>query len=160
MHTWTRDILKPTYGKIISQNNMGFYLYIYIYCLNPVKRIFGQVRRGIAPRKTERIKSRIGKVKKLKVMLQKRLKTVKNNCCGLGHGMWDCPYRWPKRVWLNVCTAPHHTAPGKTQYRTDENSRNLPTNSVPDPSINLMLEMGIVGKFLEMIVYMYVGSVR
>ena len=32
----------------------------------------------------ERIKSRIGKVKKLKVMLQKRLKTVKNKCCGLG----------------------------------------------------------------------------
>ena len=56
--------------------------------------------------------------------------------------------------------APHHTAPGKTQYRTDENSRNLPTNSVPDPSINLMLGVGIVGIFLEIIVYMYVGSER
>ena len=44
-------------------------------------------------KKKERIKSRIGKVKKLKVMLQKRLKTVKNKCCGLGHEMRDCPYR-------------------------------------------------------------------
>ena len=25
----------------------------------------------------------------------------------------------------------HRTAPGKTQYRTDRNSRNLPTNSPP-----------------------------
>ena len=54
----------------------------------------------------------------------------------------------------------HCTAPGKTQYRTDWNSRNLPTNSVPDPSISLMLGMGIVGRFLEIIMYMYVGSVR
>ena len=38
-------------------------------------------------KKKERIKRRIGKVKKLKVMLQKRLKTVKNKCCGLGHEM-------------------------------------------------------------------------
>ena len=38
-------------------------------------------------KKKERIKSRIGKVKRLKVMLQKRLKTVKNKCCGLGHEM-------------------------------------------------------------------------
>ena len=36
-------------------------------------------------KKKERIKRRIGKVIKLKVMLQKRLKTVKNKCCGLGH---------------------------------------------------------------------------
>ena len=50
------------------------------------------MRRGIAPGKKERIKSRIGKVKKLKVMLQKRLKKkkkkkVKNKRCGLGHEM-------------------------------------------------------------------------
>ena len=32
------------------------YLSIYIYCLNPVKRTFGQVRRGIAPRKRKNIK--------------------------------------------------------------------------------------------------------
>ena len=38
-------------------------------------------------KKKERIKSRIRKVKKLKVMLQKGLKTVKNKCCGLGHEM-------------------------------------------------------------------------
>ena len=44
--------------------------------------------------------------------------------------------------------APHHTAPGKTQYRTDGNGRNLLTNSVPDQSINLMLGVGIVGRFL------------
>ena len=31
-------------------------LSIYIYCLNPVKRTFGQVRRGIAPRKGKNIK--------------------------------------------------------------------------------------------------------
>ena len=46
------------------------------------------------------------------------------------------------REWLNVCTAPHHTAPSKIQYRTDGKSRILPTNLVPDPSIN------IVGVFL------------
>ena len=40
------------------------------------------------------------------------------------------------RVWLNVCTAPHHTAPGKIQYCTDGKSRILPTNFVPDQSIN------------------------
>ena len=45
--------------------------------------------------------------------------------------------------------APHHTAPGKTQYRTDQNSGNLPTSSVPDPSINLMLGMGIVDRFFR-----------
>ena len=61
---------------------------------------------------------------------------------------------------MGVTKCIHRTAPGKTQYRTDKNSRNLPANSVPDPSINLMLGMGIVGKFLEIIVYMYVGSVR
>ena len=38
-------------------------------------------------KKKERIKSKIGKVKKLKVMLQKRLKTVNDKCCGLGHEM-------------------------------------------------------------------------
>ena len=39
----------------------------------------------------------MGKVKKQTVMLQKRLKKVKNKFNGLGHEMWDCPYRWPKR---------------------------------------------------------------
>ena len=38
-------------------------------------------------------------------------------------------------VWLNVCTAPHHTAPGKIQYQTDGKSRILPTIFVPDLSI-------------------------
>ena len=42
--------------------------------------------------------SKKGKIKKLKVMLQKRLKTVKNKRCGLGHAMWYCPYRFPKRL--------------------------------------------------------------
>ena len=41
-------------------------------------------------------------------------------------------------VCVNVCTAPHHTAPGKIQYRTDGNSRILPTYFVPDPSINFV----------------------
>ena len=35
---------------------LSIYLSIYIYCLNPVKRTFGQVRRGIAPRKRKNIK--------------------------------------------------------------------------------------------------------
>ena len=44
---------------------------------------------------------------------------------------------WPNRshptkpytcgVWLNVCTAPHHTALGKIQYRTNGNYRTLPS---------------------------------
>ena len=58
-------------------------------------------------------------------------------------------FKSPYRVWL--CTAPHHTAPVKIQYRTDGNCRNMPTNSVPDASINLMwhfvLEVGIVGHY-------------
>ena len=54
----------------------------------------------------------------------------------------------------------HRTAAGKTQYRTDGNSQNLPANSVPDPSINFNLGMVIVGRFLEIVVYMYIGSVR
>ena len=32
-----------------------------------------------------------------------------------------------QRVWLNVCTAPHHTALGKIQYRTNGNYRTLPS---------------------------------
>ena len=47
-------------------------------------------------------------------------------------------YNALKRVRLNVCTAPHDTAPGKIQYRTDEKSRMLPSNFVPEPSINSM----------------------
>ena len=61
-------------------------IYLSIYTVSTPYRTFGQVRSGIAPRK-KRIKSKVGKVKKLKVMLQKRLKTVKNKCCGLGHEM-------------------------------------------------------------------------
>ena len=52
-------------------------------------------------------------------------------------------------VWLNVCTAPHHTAPGKMLYRTDGNSRILPTYFVPDPSINnvySVFEVGRIGR--------------
>ena len=29
-----------------------------------------------------------------------------------------------KRVWLHVCTVPHHTAPRKILYRTDEKKPN------------------------------------
>ena len=64
------------------------------------------------------------------------------------------------KVLEGVTKCMHRTAPGKTQYRTDGNSRNLPTNSVPDLSISLILGMSIVGRFLEIIVYMCVGSVR
>ena len=31
-------------------------------------------------------------------MLQKKLKTDKNKCCGLGHAVWECPYPWPEGV--------------------------------------------------------------
>ena len=64
------------------------------------------------------------------------------------------------RVWLNVCTAPHHTAPGKIQYRTDGKSPTLPSNFVPDQSINLiwyfMFEVGkLAGRIGEIVAYMY-----
>ena len=46
--------------------------------------------------------------------------------------------------------APHHTALGKIQYRTDGKSRILPTIFVPDPDINFMwhfvFEVGRVGE--------------
>ena len=60
---------------------------------------------------------------------------------------------------MNKCM--HYTAPGKIQYGTDGNSRALPTNSIPDPSINLMwhfvLEVGMVGRFLEINIFTNVG---
>ena len=68
-----------------------------------------------------------------------------------------------RAIKRGVTKCMHRTAPyrpGKTQYNTDGNSRNLPANSVPDPSINFNLGMDIVGRFLEIVVYMYVGSVR
>ena len=46
--------------------NLFIYLSVYLYCLNPVKRTFGQVRQ-----EKRKNKSKIGKIKKLKVMLQK-----------------------------------------------------------------------------------------
>ena len=56
-------------------------------------------------------------------------------------------------------TRPHHTAPGKIQYRTDGKSRTLPTNFVPDQSINLidfMFEVGkVAGRIGEIVAYMY-----
>ena len=58
----------------------------------------------------------------------------------------------------------HHTAPGKMQYRTDGNSRILPTYFVPNPNINFMwysvFVVGRVGRVDEVVAYMYVGSVR
>ena len=55
--------------------------------------------------------------------------------------------------------APHHTAPGKIQYRSDGKSRILPTNFVPDPSINLMwhfvFEVGRVGRVGDIVAPMY-----
>ena len=57
----------------------------------------------------------------------------------------------------------HRTAPGKMQYRSDGNSRILPTYFVPDLGINFMwyslLVVGRVGRVDEIIAYMYVGSV-
>ena len=44
-------------------------------------------------KKRKIINSKIGKVKMLKVMLQKRLKTVESKCCSLEHEMLDSPYR-------------------------------------------------------------------
>ena len=67
---------------------------IYPYILSQSRK--EDIRKGAQmhrAKKIERIKSKIGEVKKLKVMLQKKLKAVKNKCCGLGHEMLDCPYR-------------------------------------------------------------------
>ena len=41
--------------------------------------------------------------------------------------------------WWGVTKCMHRTAPGKIQYRTDGKSRMLPSNFVPEPSINRML---------------------
>ena len=53
----------------------------------------------------------------------------------------------------------HRTAPGKIQYRTDGKSRILPTNFVPEPSINLMwhfvFEVGRVGRVGDIVAFMY-----
>ena len=35
---------------------------------------------------------------------------------------------------------PHHTAPGKIQYRTDGKDRIIPTNFVPDPGIGFHMK--------------------
>ena len=55
--------------------------------------------------------------------------------------------------------APHHTEPGKIQYRTDGKSRILPTNFVPDQNINLiwyyMFEVGRVGRVGDIVAYIY-----
>ena len=75
---------------------------------------------------------------------------------------WAIPQR-NRTKWLNVCTAPHHTTPGKMQYRTDGNSRILLIYFVPDPSFKFIwysvFEVGRVGRVDEMLAYMYVGSV-
>ena len=52
--------------------------------------------------------------------------------------------------------APHRTIPHQVKYSTAEI---LPTNFVPDPSINLMwyfvFEVGRVGRVCEIVAYMY-----
>ena len=54
-------------------------LSIYLYILpQPCKEDIGTGSQRHRAKKKERIKSKIGKVKKLKVMLQKRIKTVNN----------------------------------------------------------------------------------
>ena len=58
--------------------------------------------------------------------------------------------------------APHRTIQHQVKHSTAltkiaEICRLIPSAT---PSISLMLGMGIVGRFLEIIVYMYVGSVR
>ena len=57
---------------------------------------------------------------------------------------------------ISLCTIPHHTTPGKMQYRTDGNRRILPTYFVPDPSI---LKFKVVARVDEIVAYMYVWSV-
>ena len=54
--------------------------------------------------------------------------------------------------------APHHTAPGKILYRTDEKKAEF----VPDLSINLvwyfLFEVGWIRSVGKIVAYMYVGS--
>ena len=91
---------KENHGLLLKEEllNCPIYLSIYLYILSQPRKedIRASAQRHHAKKK-ERIKSKIGKVKKLTVMLQKRLKIVKNKCRGSGHEMWDCPYRWPKK---------------------------------------------------------------
>ena len=64
------------------------YLSIFLYMLSQSRK--EDIRSGAQMHRTkkiERIKSKIGEVKKLKDMLWKRLKIVKNKCCGIGHEM-------------------------------------------------------------------------
>ena len=69
---------------MITNDNLS----IYIESQPRKKDIRTGTQRHCAKKK-ERIKSKLGKVNKLKGMLQKRLKTVKNKCCGLGRVMWS-----------------------------------------------------------------------
>ena len=57
------------------------------YCYNPGMRTIEQGHRGAAPKRNKESEIHVGKFKKLKAMLQKRLKTDKNNWCGLGHAV-------------------------------------------------------------------------
>ena len=73
---------------LVPDHCLSFYFVsIYLCILSQPRKenIRTGAQRHRAKKKKERIKSRIGKVKKLKFMLQKRLKTVKNRCCCLGH---------------------------------------------------------------------------
>ena len=47
----------------------------------------GAVQRGIAPRKKDGIKSKIGKGKKLKCYVTEEAKNNQNKCCGFKHEM-------------------------------------------------------------------------
>ena len=70
-----------------DQDSLLVNISVSILLCQPRKEDIRTGAQRIRAKKKERIKSRIGKVNKLRVMLQKRLKTVKNKCCGLGHEM-------------------------------------------------------------------------
>ena len=68
----------------LCQMRRSIYLYRLSQSRKEAIRTGAQMHRA---KKKERIKSKIGEVKRLNVMLQKRLRAVKNKCCGLGHEM-------------------------------------------------------------------------
>ena len=80
------DERESLHGFVLIDYLSIYYLSI-IYTAASLER--GLLSRGTeVPRQRKRKKeSEIGKFKKLKAMIQKRLKTYKNKFCGLGHAV-------------------------------------------------------------------------
>ena len=93
----------PFFGSLAELLLLSIYLYLSIDTASTPSRGLSGRWAEASRQEKEKSKIHVVKIKKLKGMIQKRLKTVKNKPCGLyvlGHAMWNCPYRWPK--WLKV----------------------------------------------------------